>query len=142
MREVAERLLRELIEAEATAQTGAEWNEPTAARSGYRNGRRDETVTAQTDDLEPAIPEHVTVTGGVAYVVDTPGRRSAPRAADVVGAVASAEGPAQLHGRLRGLCRQPGLVLHSGRVRSAHLRQGERVRFPQCRVQGPDEGFE
>ncbi|WP_374935959.1 transposase [Streptomyces sp. SM10] len=57
MREVAERLLQELIEAEATAQIGAEWNEQTAGRTGYRNGHRDRTVTTQAGDLEPAIPK-------------------------------------------------------------------------------------
>ncbi|WSV65070.1 transposase [Streptomyces sp. NBC_01013] len=56
MRKVVERLLQELIEAEATAQIGAERNEQTTTRTGYRNGHRDKTVTTQAGDLEPAIP--------------------------------------------------------------------------------------
>lgn len=57
VREVAERLLQELIEAEATAQIGAEWNEHASTRTGYRNGHRDKTVTTQAGDLELAIPK-------------------------------------------------------------------------------------
>ncbi|MFJ7209976.1 transposase [Streptomyces sp. NPDC098789] len=45
VREVAERLLQELIEAEATSRIGAEWGEHTEARTGWRNGHRDKTVT-------------------------------------------------------------------------------------------------
>ncbi len=57
VREVAERLLQELIEAEATAQIGAEWNEHASTRTGYRNGHREKTVTTQAGDLELAIPK-------------------------------------------------------------------------------------
>ncbi|MBS2965177.1 transposase [Actinocrinis puniceicyclus] len=45
MRGVAERTLQELIEAEATARIGAGWNEHTQARTAYRNGHRDKTLT-------------------------------------------------------------------------------------------------
>ncbi|MFD9471490.1 IS256 family transposase [Streptomyces goshikiensis] len=57
VREVAERLLQELIEAEATARIGAEWGERTESRTGWRNGHRDKTVTTQAGDLELAIPK-------------------------------------------------------------------------------------
>ncbi|MFF0050740.1 IS256 family transposase [Streptomyces sp. NPDC005498] len=57
VRDVAERLLQELIEAEATAQIGAEWNEHASTRTGYRNGHREKTVTTQAGDLELAIPK-------------------------------------------------------------------------------------
>lgn len=57
VREVAERLLQELIEAEATAHVGAGWNEQTTTRTGYRNGHRDKTVTEQAGHLELAIPK-------------------------------------------------------------------------------------
>lgn len=57
VRAVAERLLQELIEAEAAAQIGAEWGERTEARTGYRNGHRDKTVTTQAGDLDLAIPK-------------------------------------------------------------------------------------
>ncbi|MEU4955827.1 IS256 family transposase [Streptomyces lavendulae] len=57
VREVAERLLQELIEAEATARIGAEWGERTDARTAWRNGHREKTVTTQAGDLELAIPK-------------------------------------------------------------------------------------
>ncbi|MFD6187667.1 IS256 family transposase [Streptomyces goshikiensis] len=57
VREVAERLLQELIEAEATARIGAEWGERTESRTGWRNGHRDKTVTTQAGDLELSIPK-------------------------------------------------------------------------------------
>ncbi|MDI2129133.1 IS256 family transposase [Yinghuangia seranimata] len=57
VRSAAERLLQELIEAEATAQIGAEWGEHTDTRTAYRNGHRDKTVTSQAGDLELAIPK-------------------------------------------------------------------------------------
>ncbi|MEV5084265.1 transposase [Streptomyces sp. NPDC056159] len=52
--EVAERLLQELIEAEATAKIGAEWGEHTDTRTTWRNGHREKTVTTQAglDDLQ------------------------------------------------------------------------------------------
>ncbi|MCY0944250.1 IS256 family transposase [Streptomyces antarcticus] len=57
VREVAQRLLQELIEAEATAQIGAEWGEQAETRTAYRNGHREKTVTTQAGDLELAIPK-------------------------------------------------------------------------------------
>ncbi|GAA4998446.1 IS256-like element IS1553 family transposase [Yinghuangia aomiensis] len=57
VRSVAERMLQELIEAEAAAQIGAEWGERTEARTGYRNGHRDKTLTTPAGDLELAIPK-------------------------------------------------------------------------------------
>jgi putative transposase len=53
VRGVAERMLQELIEAEATARIGAEWNEHTA----FRNGHRDKTLSTQAGDLELGIPK-------------------------------------------------------------------------------------
>ncbi|MDF3293861.1 transposase, partial [Streptomyces silvisoli] len=57
VRSVAERRLQELIEAEATAKIGAEWNEHTHARTNYRSGHRDKTFETQAGDLELAIPK-------------------------------------------------------------------------------------
>ena len=55
--EVAERMLQELIEAEATARIGAQWNEHTETRTAFRNGHRDKTLTPQAGDLDLAIPK-------------------------------------------------------------------------------------
>ncbi|MCZ7456116.1 IS256 family transposase [Streptomyces sp. WMMC940] len=57
VRGVAERMLQELIEAEATARIGAEWNERTETRTALRNGHRDKTVSTQAGDLDLAIPK-------------------------------------------------------------------------------------
>ncbi|WP_330352005.1 IS256 family transposase [Streptomyces chartreusis] len=57
VRSVAERMLQELIEAEAAAKIGAEWNEHTDTRTNYRNGHRDKTLTTHADDLDLAIPK-------------------------------------------------------------------------------------
>jgi hypothetical protein len=57
VRSVAERMLQELIEAEATARIGAEWNEHTDTRTALRNGHRDKTLTTQAGDLDLAIPK-------------------------------------------------------------------------------------
>jgi putative transposase len=57
VRSVAERMLQELIEAETAAKIGAEWNEHTDARTNYRNGHRDKTLTTQAGDLDLAIPK-------------------------------------------------------------------------------------
>lgn len=57
VRGVAERMLQELIEAEATARIGAEWNEHTETRTALRNGHRDKTLSTQADDLDLAIPK-------------------------------------------------------------------------------------
>ncbi|WP_238697205.1 transposase [Streptomyces sp. E2N166] len=54
---VAERLLQELIEAEATTKIGAEWGEHTDTRTTWRDGHREKTVTAQAGDLELALPK-------------------------------------------------------------------------------------
>ncbi|MFF4746437.1 IS256 family transposase [Streptomyces sp. NPDC001268] len=53
----AERMLQELIEAEATARIGAEWNEHTDTRTALRIGHRDKTLTTQAGDLDLAIPK-------------------------------------------------------------------------------------
>jgi putative transposase len=50
-------MLQELIEAEATAKIGADWNEHTDTRTNYRNGHRDKTLTTQAGDLDLAIPK-------------------------------------------------------------------------------------
>lgn len=55
--EVAERLLQELIEAEATTKIGSEWGEHTDARTTWRNGHREKTMTTQAGDLELDIPK-------------------------------------------------------------------------------------
>ena len=57
VRSVAERMLQELIEAEATARIGAEWNEHTDARTALRNGHREKTLTTQAGDLGLGIPK-------------------------------------------------------------------------------------
>jgi putative transposase len=57
VRQVAERMLQELIEAEATAAIGAGWNEHTDTRVALRNGHRDKTLTTQAGDLDLAIPK-------------------------------------------------------------------------------------
>ena len=57
VRSVAERMLQELIEAEATARIGAEWNEHTDTRTALRNGHRDRTLTTQAGDLGLGIPK-------------------------------------------------------------------------------------
>jgi putative transposase len=57
VRGVAERMLQELIEAEATARIGAEWNEHTDTRTALRNGHRGKTLTTQAGDLDLGIPK-------------------------------------------------------------------------------------
>jgi putative transposase len=57
VRGAAERMLQELIEAEATARIGAEWNEHTETRTVFRNGHRDRTLTTQAGDLDLGIPK-------------------------------------------------------------------------------------
>lgn len=57
VRSVAERMLQELIEAEATVAIGAGWNEHTETRVALRNGHRDKTLTTQAGDLDLAIPK-------------------------------------------------------------------------------------
>ncbi len=57
VRAAAERVLQELIEAEATQHIGAAWGEHAETRTAYRNGHRERTLTTQAGDLEPAIPK-------------------------------------------------------------------------------------
>jgi putative transposase len=57
VRTVAEQMLQELIEAEATARIGAQWNEHTDTRTAFRNGHRDKTLTTAAGDLDLAIPK-------------------------------------------------------------------------------------
>ncbi|MET8809692.1 IS256 family transposase [Streptomyces sp. NPDC004546] len=57
IRVVCERILQELIEAEATARIGAEWNEHTESRTTWRNGHREKTLATQAGDVELAIPK-------------------------------------------------------------------------------------
>jgi putative transposase len=57
VRHVAERMLQELIEAEATVRIGAGWNEYTDTRRALRNGHRDKTLSTQAGDLDLAIPK-------------------------------------------------------------------------------------
>ncbi|WP_331744379.1 IS256 family transposase (plasmid) [Streptomyces sp. NBC_01136] len=57
VRSVAERMLQELIEAEASAKIGAEWNEHADTRTAYRSGHRERTLTSQAGDLDLAIPK-------------------------------------------------------------------------------------
>jgi putative transposase len=57
IRALAQRMLQELIEAEATARIGAEPGEHTDARTTWRNGHREKTLTTQAGDLDLAIPK-------------------------------------------------------------------------------------
>jgi putative transposase len=57
VRTLAQRILQELIEAEATARIGAEPGERTESRTTWRNGHRERTLTTQAGDLDLAIPK-------------------------------------------------------------------------------------
>ena len=57
VRSLAERLLQELIEAEATAHIGAGPHERTEARRTQRNGHRPKTLTTAAGDLDLRIPK-------------------------------------------------------------------------------------
>src|SRR3954453_9048157 len=57
MRTLLTTMLQALIEAEATAQIGAEPHERTAARTTQRNGSRDKTVSTTAGDLTVKIPK-------------------------------------------------------------------------------------
>jgi putative transposase len=57
IRVLAQRILQELIEAEATARIGAEPGEHTDARTTWRNGHRERVLTTQAGDLDLAIPK-------------------------------------------------------------------------------------
>ncbi|MFI7143262.1 IS256 family transposase [Streptomyces massasporeus] len=57
IRVLAQRILQELIEAEATAHIGAEPGEHAETRTTWRNGHRDRVLTTQAGDLDLAIPK-------------------------------------------------------------------------------------
>ncbi|MER5886444.1 IS256 family transposase [Streptomyces sp. NPDC001941] len=57
VRVLAQRILQELIEAEATARIGAEPGEHTETRMTWRNGHREKVLTTQAGDLDLAIPK-------------------------------------------------------------------------------------
>ena len=57
VRVLAQRILQELIEAEATAVIGAEAGEHTPDRTTWRNGHRDRLLTTQAGDLELKLPK-------------------------------------------------------------------------------------
>lgn len=57
IRVLAQRILQELIEAEATAHIGAEPGEHAETRTTWRNGHRDKVLTTQAGDLDLAIPK-------------------------------------------------------------------------------------
>jgi len=57
IRVLAQRILQELIEAEATAHIGAEPGEHTETRTTMRNGHREKVLTTQAGDLDLAIPK-------------------------------------------------------------------------------------
>ncbi|MEU7688848.1 IS256 family transposase, partial [Streptomyces spectabilis] len=57
VRVLAQRILQELIEAEATAHIGAEPGEHTETRTTWRNGHRERLLTTQAGDLDLAIPK-------------------------------------------------------------------------------------
>ncbi|MFC9331450.1 transposase [Kitasatospora sp. NPDC057015] len=46
-----------MIEAEATARIGGQWNEHTDTRTTFRNGHRDKTLATAAGDLDLAIPK-------------------------------------------------------------------------------------
>lgn len=57
IRVLCERILQELIEAEATEAIGAAPREHTSERTTWRNGHRDRLLTSQAGDLELKIPK-------------------------------------------------------------------------------------
>jgi transposase-like protein len=57
IRVLAQRILQELIEAEATAVIGAEVGEHSPERVTWRNGHRDKLLTTQAGDLELKLPK-------------------------------------------------------------------------------------
>jgi len=57
IRAIAERMVQELIEAEASAHVGAEWNERTPSRTNIRNGHREKVLTTLAGDLDLEIPK-------------------------------------------------------------------------------------
>jgi putative transposase len=57
VRVLAQRILQELIEAEATSHIGAEPGEHAETRTTWRNGHRERLLTTQAGDLDLAIPK-------------------------------------------------------------------------------------
>ncbi|MGW1008411.1 IS256 family transposase [Streptomyces sp. NPDC002520] len=57
VRSLAQRILQELIEAEATAHIGAAPGEHSETRTTMRNGHREKVLTTQAGDLDLAIPK-------------------------------------------------------------------------------------
>lgn len=57
IRTLVQRMLQELIEAEATEHIGAQPGEHTDTRTTWRNGHRPKMVTTQAGDLDLAIPK-------------------------------------------------------------------------------------
>jgi putative transposase len=57
VRALAQRILQELIEAEATAHIGAAPGEHSETRTTMRNGHREKVLTTQAGDLDLAIPK-------------------------------------------------------------------------------------
>lgn len=57
IRVLTQRILQELIEAEATVRIGAEPSEHTETRTTMRNGHREKVLTTRAGDLDLAIPK-------------------------------------------------------------------------------------
>lgn len=57
VRVLAQRILQELIEAEATSRIGAEPGEHAETRTTWRNGHRERLLTTQAGDLDLSIPK-------------------------------------------------------------------------------------
>ncbi|MER6272515.1 transposase [Streptomyces sp900105755] len=57
IRVVCERILQELIEAEATEMIGAAPREHSETRTTWRNGHRERLLTTQAGDLDLKIPK-------------------------------------------------------------------------------------
>lgn len=57
LREIVERTLQALLEAELTAHVGAEHYERTGERRGYRNGTKPRTLTTRVGTLELLVPQ-------------------------------------------------------------------------------------
>ncbi|MEV6758245.1 transposase [Streptomyces sp. NPDC051214] len=66
IRVLCERILQELIEAEATEAIGAAPREHTSERTTWRNGHRDRLLTSQAGDLNHSMcPSSPTPRGGI-----------------------------------------------------------------------------
>ncbi|GAQ57519.1 transposase, Mutator family [Streptomyces acidiscabies] len=57
IRAIAQPMVQELIEAEATAHVGAEWNEHPPTRTNVLNGHREKVLTTLAGDLDLEIPK-------------------------------------------------------------------------------------